>query len=68
MVFLWSFKTKALLKSFTCKEASGVCYDKKEKQFLITNGLGEIYRLKNQSWDFLAKYNLQWDNHAEVFS
>lgn len=66
LISVWDLTSRQLLKTIYLKDVSGVSFSKHFTQFVISNGLGEMYRLDPKKYELSLlqrKAHLQWDNH-----
>ncbi len=64
---LWDINRRQWLKRITLRDVAGVVWDNHKNSFVVSNGLGELYRVQVQpevTIDFIARdKSLRWDNH-----
>lgn len=66
MVNLWQLEQGKLLHSFPVRDVAGAGYLADQDQFVVSNGLGQLFAVSNELQLLAQAPATRWDNHLSV--
>jgi hypothetical protein len=69
-VSFWSIPNRTLLKTIEISGPSGLCFNSKDQEFLVSNDKGNVFKIPLHSNQFIATqlqaFPVKWDNHLYI--
>jgi len=69
-VSFWDIPTRTHLKSIEISGPSGLCFNSKDQEFLVSNDKGVVFKIPLNSNQFIATqlqvFPVKWDNHMFI--